>query len=74
MSDKPRGGKRPGAGRHSIYKGERLQQKTVRLPSAHLSTLYQVNPELSGAIRDLLDDPRIARAVRLFIQERKRKP
>ena len=73
MSDKPRGGKRPGAGRQSIYKGELLQQKTVRLPSAHLSTLYEINSELSGAIRDILDDPRLSRAIRVFIQERKRK-
>ena len=55
MSEKKtRGGRRPGAGRPPRH-GERMEQKTVRLPPAWIRQLLDDFPSFQDAIETLVD-------------------
>lgn len=70
MNNKPTGGKRPGSGRHRLYQ-EVMVRGTIRLPDIHYATLDKIDPNISKAIRAIMDDPKLSRAIRKFIDRRK---
>jgi len=65
-----RGGYRKNAKRPTLY-GARLERITITLTAEHLATLRRINPNVSQAVRSLLDDPLIALSIKLVIEKRK---
>ena len=61
---KIKGGTRPGAGRRPKY-GKRMSRETVRLDlEKHIARLKEIDPNLSKAIRMILDDPAIWKTIK----------
>lgn len=50
-----RGGARPGAGRPRLYE-DGLHRTVVYLTGAHLGALTRIGPDLSSALRQVLDE------------------
>lgn len=63
-----RGGARPGAGRISIY-GVNLDRHMIRIAPFHTTKLKEVDPNISQAVRNLLDDPAILAAINGYINK-----
>ena len=66
---KPRGKE---GGRNPIY-SEPLFKATIRISNQHVLTLEEIDINLSAAIRAVLDDPKVSKAIHKFIDERKSK-
>jgi len=62
-----RGGPRDGAGRPTFYKFS-LERHTVRIASNHRELLEEVSPNISQAIRTVLDDPETLTAIQKLIE------
>lgn len=63
---KPRGGKRPGAGRKAKYIFP-MRRQTIRIPDEHLFILKEIDSNLSQSIRAMLDDQAVRSAIREII-------
>lgn len=65
-----RGGSRPGAGRHSVY-GVNMDRFMIRIPPQHTKLLKEVSPNISQAVRTLLDDPEILARIESIVTFKK---
>jgi len=68
---KQRGGYRPNAHRPRLYNDEVMSRETIRLAKQHTRILQDIDPSISAAIRAILDDPRLAVEISIFIKKRK---
>jgi hypothetical protein len=66
-----RGGAREGSGRHTIY-DRPLIRMMFRIAPQHMDMIKSVNHKnINGALREILDDPSVQKAIQHLIDKRK---
>lgn len=64
-----RGGFRKNAHRPPLYgEGETMVQHTIRITKSHTSKLKEAHPNVSKAIRAILDDPKLSVEIDKFVE------